>query len=80
MSSTDTLDLSLSDEEIENMHRRESGNFHPYDCCDPKDRKAIANAATAKAAWVIHDWLFDALYYQDRLGEILTAADIQKPE
>lgn len=43
------LDLKLSGEEIEKMHRKESGGFHPYDCCDPNDRRAIVDAAAAKA-------------------------------
>lgn len=54
---TQPLNLSLSDEEIEGMHRKESGIYHPYDCCAPHDRRAIADAATQKAIWGIHHWL-----------------------
>ena len=68
-----TLDLKLSDEEINDAMIHEPGiGSHG---------RAIANAATAKAAWWIAEFVedYDPTCWGD-LAEVLEAAGIQKLE
>ena len=83
MSSTDTLDLKLSNEEITKAITLLVGskplNVHW------NSAQAIADAATAKAAHAIQAWLDTpeargALHTGIMLYEILTAAGIKKSD
>ena len=85
MSSTDTLDLSLSEYDIDEAVALSTSESIYRD---------VADAATAKAAYAILDWLGEwgmhsfcgdhhpppVEYAEPKLRDILAAAGIQKPE
>jgi len=74
---SEPLELELTDEELTKSSGWGSGW--------PMGGRAIANTATAKAAWEIVEWLISAAHQDDGafaggwLSSILEAQGIQKP-
>ncbi len=85
---TQPLDLKLSDEEIHtvnNLTMEEPSTPIPsdeiHDAIDEFYDRAIADAATAKAAWSILDFIYEngTVEGWNALREALEAQGIQKP-